>query len=120
MLVHILLLGVLGEGGRAQYSHLLPSGYVRVWGPGLARTAGTPGLLAPRFRVPRWEVSDAEWAGELQAGWADSGFVPQILSRPPPHVLSLTYPPHCVHLGTELPARLLTNPPARVICCMNW
>jgi hypothetical protein len=41
-----------------------------------SRTSGTPGPFAPRFQVPKWEISDSEWEEEIKEGFENSGLVP--------------------------------------------
>ena len=40
------------------------------------RSGGTPGPFAPRFQVPKWEISDSEWEEEIKEGFQNSGLVP--------------------------------------------
>ena len=66
----------------------------------------TPGPFAPRFRVPRWEISDEEWAQEIQEGFSGSGIVPEILSHYPPGLININYNLHsCIHMGNWLPGQ---------------
>ena len=37
---------------------------------------GIPGPFAPRFQVPRWEISDEEWEAEIKEGFDASNLVP--------------------------------------------
>jgi len=76
---------------------------------------GTPGPFAPRFQVPRWEISDSEWEEEIKEGFVNSGLVPALLPSYPPGLVNINYGVHsCVHLGTQMQAETTSNPPSRV------
>ena len=68
-----------------------------------ATARSKPGPFAPRFRVPRWEISDEEWTLEIQEGFSGSGIVPEILSHYPPGLININYNLHsCIHMGNWL------------------
>jgi len=76
---------------------------------------GTPGPFAPRFQVPRWEISDSEWEEEIKEGFVHSGLVPALLPSYPPGLVNINYGVHsCVHLGTQMQAQTTSNLPSRV------
>ena len=71
-----------------------------------------PGPFAPRFRVPRWEISDEEWAQEIQEGFSGTGIVPEILGLHPPGLININYNLHsCIHMGNWLSASVTEEMP---------
>jgi len=62
-----------------------------------------PGPFAPRFRVPRWEISDEEWSQEIEEGFSNTGIVPEILPHPPSGLININFGVHsCIHMGNLL------------------
>ena len=59
-------------------SHSIEEEMVDFQSPMLTRPGikETPGPFAPRFQVPRWEISDSEWEEEIKEGFVNSGLVP--------------------------------------------
>ena len=71
-----------------------------------------PGPFAPRFRVPRWEISDQEWSQEIQEGFSGTGIVPEILSHHPAGLININYNLHsCIHMGNWLSASVTQEMP---------
>jgi len=99
-------------------SHSVQEEMVNFQSPMLTRhtpSEGTPGPFAPRFQVPRWEISDSEWEEEIKEGFMNSGLVPGLLPWYPPGLVNINYGVHgCVHLGTQMTAETTSNPPSRV------
>jgi len=100
------------------HSHPMQEEMVNHQSPMLTRTepsTGTPGPFAPRFQVPRWEISDSEWEEEIKEGFVNSGLVPGVLPSYPPGLVNINYGVHgCVHLGTHMQAVTTSTPPSRV------
>ena len=72
----------------------------------------TPGPFAPRFRVPRWEISDQEWEEEIEEGFQGTGIVPGILAHHPPGLVNINYDLHsCIHMGNWLSASVTQEEP---------
>jgi len=96
------------------HSHPVQEEMVNHQSPMLTST-GTPGPFAPRFQVPRWEISDSEWEEEIKEGFVNSGLVPGVLPSYPPGLVNINYGVHgCVHLGTHMQAVTTSTPPSRV------
>ena len=75
-------------------------------------SSSRPGPFAPRFRVPRWEISDEEWAQEIEEGFSGTGIVPGILPQPPPGLVNINFQLHsCIHLGNWLAASVTQERP---------
>merc|ERR1712083_27733 len=100
------------------HSHSMQEEMVNHQSPMLTRTepsTGTPGPFAPRFQVPRWEISDSEWEEEIKEGFVNSGLVPCVLPSYPPGLVNINYGVHgCVHLGTHMQAVTTATPPTRI------
>jgi len=76
------------------------------------RSGGTPGPFAPRFQVPKWEISDSEWEEEIRKGFEKSNLVPGLIPDYPPGLVNINYGIHgCMHLGTRRDAETTSSPP---------
>jgi len=100
------------------HSHPIQEEMINHQSPMLTRaesSTGTPGPFAPRFQVPRWEISDSEWEEEIKEGFVNSGLVPGVLPSYPPGLVNINYGVHgCVHLGTHMKAVTTATPPTRL------
>ena len=100
-----------GRGSMMSVSRLYPAHSLQ-YNETLRDEESTPGPFAPRFRVPRWEISDEEWSREIEEGFAHTGIVPQILPRPPPGLININFDLHsCTHMGNVLSASATTQQP---------